>query len=265
MDFNKTIDSIARTWAGENSAHHLLDAWKNGEEAILAFPIVAPLYCTFGFSWYRLWVRPLVPDIEAIPEAEREYYERFMCTTPHNPNNVDLARDVLFQLTTPDKAFKDMQRIDKHVWPPLERAIEILSQITVADEAAAPVAADQLIRLRALHCWLKTQRNIAAWIGGVHGFTRARKPATRKRYRQLVKEAIAAEMDNCANLAELIRSEIPFMAVSEYGETPLMHGDGLIEHLHTRMHLMKKHIDDVPRIDENFMLRKAAMPVPGTV
>jgi hypothetical protein len=26
-----------------------------------------PLVSNFGFVWYRLWIRPFVPDIEAIP------------------------------------------------------------------------------------------------------------------------------------------------------------------------------------------------------
>ena len=33
------------------------------------------LYSTIGFTWYRLWARPFVPNIEAIPPAERAYYE----------------------------------------------------------------------------------------------------------------------------------------------------------------------------------------------
>ena len=43
----------------------------------------------------------------------REYYENYMCTTPHNPNNIDLSRDVLFQLTNPEKCAIDIKRIDR--------------------------------------------------------------------------------------------------------------------------------------------------------
>ena len=81
-------------------ADTLLQAWSLVEDAIEAFPHVSALYSMYGFVWYRLWVRPLVPNIEAIPLEERAYYQNHMCTTPHNPNNVDLARDVLFQLAT---------------------------------------------------------------------------------------------------------------------------------------------------------------------
>ena len=46
-------------------------AWGLAEEAILSYPNVTPLYSGFGFVWYRLWARPFVPDIEAIPMAEK--------------------------------------------------------------------------------------------------------------------------------------------------------------------------------------------------
>ena len=95
MDADAEIERIARGWAGERFAGTLCEAWRLAEEAILAYPNVTPLYSTMGFVWYRLWVRPLVPNIEAIEARDRAYYQDFMCTTPHNPNNVDLSRDVL--------------------------------------------------------------------------------------------------------------------------------------------------------------------------
>ena len=59
-------------------------AWRLAEKAIRGF-MPNPLYFLWGV-WYRLWIRPLVPDIDAIPEAERAYYEREMLSTHHNPN-----------------------------------------------------------------------------------------------------------------------------------------------------------------------------------
>ncbi|MGD8869446.1 MAG: hypothetical protein PVI01_17640, partial [Gemmatimonadales bacterium] len=115
MDLARTVDRLAARWAGAGLADTLRRAWELAEDAILAFPHVTPLYSTFGSVWYRLWARPLVPNIEAIPAAERAYYQDYMCTTPHNPNNVDLSRDVLFQLTTVPECRKTLERIDAHV------------------------------------------------------------------------------------------------------------------------------------------------------
>ncbi len=47
-------------------------------------PLVG-LYCAFGFCWQRTWDRPFVPDIEAVPAADREYYERHGCFQHNNP------------------------------------------------------------------------------------------------------------------------------------------------------------------------------------
>jgi hypothetical protein len=35
-----------------------------------------------------------VPDIEAIPQPDRAYYERFMVTMPNNSNMNDLGKDI---------------------------------------------------------------------------------------------------------------------------------------------------------------------------
>jgi hypothetical protein len=50
-----------------------------------ALAAARPLYCAFGFCWQRTWDRPFVPDIEAVPAAERDYYERHGCFQHNNP------------------------------------------------------------------------------------------------------------------------------------------------------------------------------------
>ena len=137
LDIDDAVASIASGWAGAVFGPILQKAWSLAEDAILAFPNTTTLYSTIGFTWYRLWARPFVPNIEAIPPGERAYYEDFMCTTPHNPNNVDLSRDVLFTLLTPEKSAQDLERIDAHVWLPLNHAIDLLASC----EADAAVAA----------------------------------------------------------------------------------------------------------------------------
>ena len=85
MDIDAAVSALAERWAGTAFAPLLRKAWALAEEAILAFPNTTTLYSTIGFTWYRLWVRPFVPNIEAIPRAERAYYEDFMCTTLAQP------------------------------------------------------------------------------------------------------------------------------------------------------------------------------------
>lgn len=74
------------------------------------------------------WVRPLVPNVEAIPEQERTNCQNYLWATPHNPNNIDLSRDVRFQLAK----IEDCRKVE-----------------------------DTLARLEALICWIENQRSVA--------------------------------------------------------------------------------------------------------
>ena len=264
-DMDKEVAGIARRWAGEELAPALLRAWKLAEEAILAFPNISTLYSTIGFTWYRLWARPLVPDIEAIPPRERAYYEDFMCTTPHNPNNVDLSRDVLFRLTTAAKSRVDVERMDAGVWPALDQAIALLEP--AARKAGAilgktNVIADQLIRLKALRCWLRTQRNVAAWIAGVYGWMEAKSATEKRKHRTSLRDMMRSEIANSEALLQLLDSGVEFMATTDLGETPLMHGRNLKDLLRKRTALMKRHMDDDPFIDHDYMMRMAGQLMP---
>jgi len=260
-DADRISARIAERWIGHELAPVLLVAWRHAEEAILAFPHVTPLYTTFGFVWYRLWARPLVPDIEAIPAAERAYYQDFMCTTPHNPNNVDLSRDVLFQLTAVAESRKALERIDANVWAPLDRAIDVLEDARERASAAlgsGNAVEDQLVRLQALRCWCMTQRNVAAWIVGVCGSMEATTDVERALCSRVLDEMIDKELANSERLTALLDSGVEFMATTDQGETALIHGRNLKELLRRRVSLMSAHRGDKPFIDSEYIERHAA-------
>ncbi len=260
MAIEREVNAVARRWAGDECAPALSRAWQLAEEAILAFPNITTLYSTIGFTWYRLWARPLVPDIEAIRRRQRAYYEDFMCTTPHNPNNVDLSRDVLFRLTTPEKSQVDVERIDAGVWRPLDEAIERLRHAAPrAEKSLGPrnVIADQIVRLEALRCWFMTQRNVAAWIAGVYGWMQAASKPDKRRYRKMLHDMTRREIANSETLMRLADSGVEFMATTGMGETPLMHGRNLKHLLRKRIALMTRHKDDEPFIDPDYTMRMA--------
>jgi hypothetical protein len=180
-----------------------------------------------------------------------------MCTVPHNPNNVDLSKDVLFTLTTPSRSHEDALRIDQNVLPKLTEAIDLLSAV----DGASPIMTDQLIRLKALRCWITTQRNIAVWVDSVYGFMAAEEPSHRQQYKLAMRDMMRNEMANSEEIISLFRSGIEFIALTDQGETPLMYGVNLPELLLQRIELMKAHIDDDPYIDQNYIERMAGMPV----
>ena len=260
LDPDQAIAALALGWAGPELAPVLIEAWGLAEEAILAFPNTTTLYSTIGFTWYRLWARPLVPNIEAIPAADRGYYQDFMCTMPHNPNNVDLSRDVLFQLTSAAKSRLDVERMDAGVWGPLDRAIALLvAQQRRALEllGSGNVMADQIVRLRALRCWLMTHRNVAAWIAGVYGWIEAVDDGEKAHWRAVLDDMITKEIANSHELMALLDSGVEFMATASQGESPLMHGRNLKSLLATRIALMQRHAGDDPFIDPLYMERMA--------
>ena len=276
LDISVCVMDLARKWsksicsgmngedkteAGAETADILVEAWRLTEEAILAFPIVTSLYVTFGFTWYRLWLRPLVPDIEALKEEERAYYERYMCTTPHNPNNVDLSRDVLFQLATPEWCARCVERMDAHCFPPIDRAVNLLNTSAppdLPDSGMPGIFDDQSVRLRALRCWLMTQRNVAGWIAGVYRYLNATEPLRKQTARELLRTSIVQEMENTRALMSLLDTDIAFMATTDMEETPLIHRHNLRPLLERRLTLMNTHIDDEPRIDPDYMIHRAA-------
>ena len=260
MDIEGAVASVAARWAGPDFGPALQQAWALAEEAILAFPNTTTLYSTIGFTWYRLWARPLVPNIEAIPPGERAYYEDFMCTTPHNPNNVDLSRDVLFTLLTPEKSARDLERIDAHVWGPFDHAIDLLAFHEAGagvQLGPANVVRDQWVRLRALRCWFMTHRSVSAWVAGVYGWMGAPAGPERTRWRAVLDAMIASEVANSRELIDLLDTGIEFMATTDLGESPLMHGRNLKELLARRIALMERHAADDPFIDPGYMERMA--------
>ncbi len=254
---NEILDTYVRQHVDGENYKTLLKAWDAAEEGILGFPNISSLYSTIGFTWYRLWVRPFVPDIEKIPQPERDFYEDFMCTVPHNPNNVDLSKDVLFTLTTPERCREDARRIDQNVLPKLKESVRLLEAVG----EASPILNDQFIRLRALHCWMLTMRNIAVWVDSVYGFMNATDPAEKLQYKAAVQAMIREEIANSEEVMRLFESDIEFIALTDQGETPLMYGINLPDLQKKRIELMKAHIHDDPYIDQNYMERMAGMPV----
>jgi len=241
---------LARTWAGEARAGDLVAAWDAIDEAVSWTPFIY-LYSFFGFVWYRAWIRPLVPNLEAVPEAERRYYEDFIVTVKNNPNNVDLSRDVMFTLMTPAQAAANRQGFDTHVFPRLD-AIEA----TLAPLAGEPVFRDLLVRVRALRAWTTAQRNVCAWTEGVYGYLGTSDPAERARHRAALQEMMDLDIQNTRLLLALWeQQETEWILVSAAGETTFVFGPNLGDHLQRKIELTERYRDAEPYIDPDVLWR----------
>jgi hypothetical protein len=245
------LQRMAQRWAGA-TADTLLEVWRLSDEAVRHAPIHF-LYGWLGFTWYRWWVRPFVPDLSAIPEAERAYYEEPMLTVFNNPHNIDFAADALWKLHSIEACDEDIRTFADKVWPALDHALELASQQAERGEALWIDLSD---RLEAYRCYAETMRNICAWIASVHGYIEATDPAEKKRRRQLADEMVARELANTRRLLALWqRSDIDFMPLQSQGESVHNYGLNMGELLQKKIALMTSYGDGEPRIDSRYIFR----------
>ncbi len=260
MDIDETVLAIAEKYVGKDDAPDLVRGWRLVERAIRRF-VPLSLYSGFGTVWNRLLVRPLVPDIDRIPEEERSYYEKFMVSSVHNPNKVDLGKDVLFELIPKNYARKSYRRIDRYVWKPLDAAVALFkNKMEEAGrrrrEKAYRVFQDQYFRAAALRCLYETLRNAAVWIYAVHEYLDTRDRQNKKDCRRLLKDMMEREIQNAHESIRLWReAPVEWMIISGFGETPFIYGENYPELLVKKIALMKKYGGDEPFIDPGYMFR----------
>jgi len=256
------LGDYARSLVGEIHAPSLVEAWSAFEEALGGQPLVG-LYCAFGFCWQRTWDRPFVPDIEAVPAADRDYYERHGCFQHNNPGLNDLGKDVLFDLITRESGAKMAADIDRSVIAPLHALIARLNlQLQNLSATPAIVFTDLRDRVRAYLHWVTSLRSVCAWCECVYGYLEATNEATRKACEQKLQQAIDLELGNIRGLIELLEntpSEV--LVVSNVAETTFFYGENLVEHLKTKLRLTAQYRHHPPRVDRNIFWR----PIPGTV
>lgn len=261
----KSIDTVlsdfAQTLVGPAQAATLVSAWDAFEEALGGQPLVY-LYCAFGFCWQRTWDRPFVPDIEAVPAAEREYYERHGCFQHNNPGLNDLGKDVLFDLITRESGAKMAADMDRAVLVPMRALIDRLGAlIPTLSAEVAPVFIDLRDRARAYLHWATSLRNVCAWCDSVYSYLEAKDDATRKASMDRLQKAIDLELESTRGLIELLettRSEV--LVMSGVAETTFFYGENLVDHLRTKIRLTTQYRNHPPRIDRNIFWR----PIPGT-
>lgn len=258
INLETLLCNIATRWVGAARGENLVEAWKLSDIAVRSYPNDTP-YSTFAFPWFRLWIRPFIPNIEAISEADREYYERYLLATFNNPARIDLNNDMLWNFLTVEEAGKKKEIIDRTVLPPLDQALTktgTLLQTSDLTTSEKNVFRDLHDRLRAARCFYNTMRNMVAWTESVHGFMAANTETNKKQFRLLCRAMVLNELDNTRSLLKLwSESTIDWMPVSQTRETLHIHDEHFGDHLRRKIALMEQHIDDEPYVDPNFMWR----------
>lgn len=259
LDPHRSISDVIREkateWAGKQHSDQLIRIWQFTEEAIRWLPPL-PLYSHFGFVWLRVWVRPLVPDLHAIPEHARRYYEDYMVSSNNNTNLADLGRDVLFQLFDQNYGQQFVERVDANVLGKTADATDLTNECIndLSNEEALKLFIDQRDRLIALKCWIKTLRSVAAWVAGVYGYLESADSESKSKWRSYLYGMMDMEIQNCKDLLELWNTScVNFMVVSKTGENSFIYGENFGELLQRKIELMEKYKHVEPRIDKNIM------------
>ena len=271
----KVLADFATRLVGGRNAADLVGAWKDFEDALICQPLVG-LYCAFGFCWQRTWDRPFVPDIEAVPAAERDYYERHGCFQNNNPGLNDLGKDVLFDLITRESGAKMAADMDREVLPRLRALVARLATLAQTPQIQAPgaprsnsaddvrvanVFGDLRDRVSAYLHWVTSLRNVCAWCECVYGYIDAKDDAARDASEKKLQSAIDLELENVRGLIQLLETTPnEVLVLSGAGNNTFLYGEDLVANLRTKIRLTEKYRNAKPRIDRDIYWR----PIPGT-
>lgn len=259
LSIDEVLLHVAGNWVGARWAPSLVEAWHVLEDALSYMPYL-PLFSNFGFVWYRLWIRPFVPDIEAIPAADRAYYERFMVTMPNNSNMNDLGRDVLFQLVDADSGAYMAKAFDEEALPRFEQAIQTVQHMVTATVNEQPaihhVFQDLLVRANAAQCWAVTQRNLCTWVHHVYRFLEEDDDQIKDQHIEALQTMIDVDLKNTRALLDLWNDDqIKFMLTSEAGETSFIYGEDFGAQLQRKIELTEQYRHHNPYIDRDIIWR----------
>jgi len=260
LDLDAFLQQKAAEWIGDDLAADLVKVWKHSDEAYRSFPLPIWIYSSWGV-WYRLATRPIVPNIEAVSEEDRTYYEQFLLATSHNRCRVDFRYDVGFDLVDPAHAHHCLGLINRDLLPQIEAALKLLKSMKgrASSDAAQACVQDTYDRMRALWCWYKTQRNVTAWVAGVHSYLETTDKKVKKESRKLLRDMVLDEIENTRDLLDLWEtSKTNWMILSDVGETTFIYYKNFGEQLKRKIALMRGHENDVPYVDPDFQWR-----VPG--
>ena len=261
LDRARPIDEVtaraATRWVGAEKTAALVAIWRDMDRAVEKAP-TAYLYGTLGFMWYRFWVRPFVPDIAAIPEEEREYYEKHMLAIFNNPHFVDFGADCLWEIHSQEESGKMVARFDTEVWGLVDAAVDGARKEAeaAAGTPAGEVFADLRDRLRAYRCYARTVRNIFAWVAGVRGYVDAQDESEKASHLEQTRQMVADELANAEELLVLWEeTDVDFMPLHEAGESMNHYGANFGELVRCKIELTRKYGDQLPHIDPDFMWR----------
>ncbi len=243
-DIDRFLLETAMRWCDreERVARLLVNAWKTGDEALAAWPMLNWYHAGPGQTQGRWITRPVVPDITKLNERERSAWERSLFTLPWDigrPNIVFEGGIRMYEDKSIDQAIR---AYDTEMLPRLETTTGIL------DEALAlspkRVLQDQRDRYMGLLLSARTVRNLFDSQVAINNcILKKGDPAAELRR---LRAAIQAEIANTKEWLRVFRtSKTYFFRVAAETETPFLYKTP-VEDLELKLAVMQAHLNDEP-------------------
>jgi hypothetical protein len=243
-DLDLLLRQLAKQWCqgDATAAEALVEAWRIGNDAVEAWPRINWYSGGVGRTQGRWLVRPLVPDITKLAEAERAAWERSIF-----PLSWDIARqNVSFEggiRFFEDEEFRRViQATDEKVVPLLQRAIGVLE--SAMKRSPLPVLEDQRDRYRGIMLCYRSDRNVFAVQVATNDYLL--KQGDPAECRAKIRAAIRAEIANTTEwIAALTTSRTQFFRTAQEQETPFVYLTP-VEDMKLKLEVMPRHLDDEP-------------------
>jgi hypothetical protein len=242
--------ATAERWCGgdRQSARLLVEAWKTGDEAMLAWP---------KLNWYvggnaqtqgRWITRPIVPDITRLMERERAAWERELFPLPSDIARLNIVFEAGLRFFEDDDFVRAVHAFDERMLPRLVETVATLNRALAAGGktavASISVIEDQRDRYRGILLRSRTDRNLYEAQVAINNFLL--KKGDRAAERKRLDAAIEAEMANTRDwINALSTSKTNWFHLAAQEETRFLYKTPVAD-LTLKLEAMQAHRDDEP-------------------
>lgn len=236
--------SLARRWCEghADAARVLVEAWREGTDALEAWPRINWYSGGVGRTQGRWLVRPLVPDITKLTDHERSAWARCLFPLAWDIARLNISFEGGIRFFEDEEFERVISATDKFVAPSLERVIARLER--AMSDYGFPVFEDQRDRYRGVLLCYRSDRNLFVVQTATNDYLLKRgDPAS---CRQRISDAMLAEIENTkAWIHALTTSRSNFFRTAIQEETPFVHLTPL-EDFKLKLEVMPRHLDDEP-------------------
>ncbi|MES2694071.1 MAG: hypothetical protein V4773_11405 [Verrucomicrobiota bacterium] len=243
-DLGVFLRQLASRWCEDDTeaAAALVDAWTLGTEALEAWPRINWYSGGVGRTQGRWLVRPLVPDITKLTDAEREAWTRCLFPLPWDIARSNISFEGGIRFFEDEEFQRVITATDTVVAPRLQQVVALLDRAYIRHPL--PVLADQRDRYRGILLCYRSDRNLFVVQTATNDYLLKRGDPVGCRAR--IREAILAEIENTrAWINALTHSRTTFFRIAEKEETPFVHLTPL-EDFKLKLDVMPRHLDDEP-------------------